>query len=245
MTRPLLIAGALALLAACGAEEAETTRTAPSAGAMTEAIGRSEAPETADAQTPDAPAETVPAPEGSLAASEMALGPEDAPVTIVEYASVTCPGCAAFHEGVFPQIKERFVDAGEVRFVYREFPTPPVNLAYAGFVLSRCAATEAGAPAYFAMVDALYERQGDWAYGESPAEALEAIFSQVGIDRAGMERCLRRQDIIDAINENVVEGQEAGVNSTPTLFLNGEPMERHRDAEGYLTAIQAAVDAAG
>jgi protein-disulfide isomerase len=242
MTRPLLLA-ALALLAACGAEEAETQ-----AVVADEPVQLAEAAQEAEVATDagEAPAaEAVPAPEGSLAASEMALGAEDAPVTIVEYASVTCPGCAAFHAAVFPEIKERFIDTGEVRFVYREFPTAPQNLAYAGFVLARCAATDTGAPAYFAMVDALYERQRDWIYAPNPGEALEGIFAQVGFDRSAMEQCLRRQDIIDAINENVLTGQEAGVDSTPSFFIDGEPMERARSAEGYIEQIEAAIAARG
>ena len=229
---------AFALITACGAEDAETEAEAIAVA------GEDEAVLVAAPEQEEAPAlEPVAAPEGSMAANEMALGAEDAPLTIVEYASVTCPGCAAFHRTLFPQIKERFIDTGEVRFVYREFPTPPQQLSYIGFILSRCAATQTGAPTYFSMIEALYERQQEWVSGPSPAASLENIFSEVGFDRARIEQCLRRQDIIDAINENVQSGVEAGVNRTPTLLIDGEPFDYGRSLDEALERIQAEVDA--
>ena len=88
---------------------------------------------------------------------DMALGPENAPVTIVEYASMTCPHCAHFSENTFPKLKERYIDTGKVRFIFREFPFDPV--AAGAFMLARCA----GKDKYFTMVETLFQKQDTWA----------------------------------------------------------------------------------
>jgi protein-disulfide isomerase len=226
--------------AACGGDdEAETTAAvATPTSAEIEQVADASA-DAGETHTEPAP---VPAPEGSMAANAMVLGSDDAPLTIIEYASVTCPACAAFHAQIFPEIKERFIDTGQVRFEYREFPTNPQNLAYAGFYLARCAATTRGAPAYFAMLDTLYARQRDWAYGPTPGEVLENIAAQAGIDRDGLEQCFYREDIKEAVRENIMAGiEEHEVNATPTLIVDGEPFDwdRNRGVEGMIAAIEA------
>jgi protein-disulfide isomerase len=227
--RPLaLLSTAMLVLAACGsgdepdAEAAEVTAT-----------------ETAEAQTPPEP-ELLPAPEGSMAADEMAIGSEDAPLTIVEYASVTCPGCAAFHASLFPEIKEQFIDTGKVRFVYREFPTPPVRRAQAGFILARCAATDAGPEAYFSMIDALYKRQYEWVRGDAPT-VLRNIARQVGIGDESFDDCFRREDIRDAIIDSIESGRDAGITGTPSFLVDGERFDLGSSVEETLQKIEAEV----
>ena len=235
MLRSLALAASLLALSACGGSEAEepTLDTGDVVSAAT-------ASSSAEAQGQDAPApEPVPAPEGTLSNQDMALGSEDAPLTVVEYASVTCPGCAGFHQSYFPLIKQELIETGQVRFVFREFPTNPAELSFAGSILARCAANDAGAPAYFAMVDALFKRQREWAYGTDPAGTLEEIFSQVGFDREQIETCLRRTDILETVKANTALGQEQGVDRTPTLLIDGERFDISGSPEEFVAALRA------
>ncbi|MEM9422790.1 MAG: DsbA family protein [Pseudomonadota bacterium] len=182
----------------------------------------------------------VPAPEGSLAGGTMAMGSEDAPLTIIEYASLTCPGCAVFHAQILPEIKEKYIDTGKVRFEFREFPTPPKNLAYAGSYLARCAATTKGSPAYFAMIDTLFKRQQDWAYSPTPGETLEEIAAQAGINREALQDCFFREDVKSAVRANVNAGIEAHkVGQTPTFIVNDKHFDWGRSASNMADAIDA------
>ncbi|ADM08501.1 twin-arginine translocation signal domain protein [Parvularcula bermudensis HTCC2503] len=214
------------------------------AGVLSGCGGGAQENATAEGETSASQSQTLAAPEGSLAGATMALGSEEAPLTIIEYASVTCPACAAFHAQYFPEIKEKYIDTGKVRFIYREFPTAPQNLAYAGFYTARCAATDRGPVAYFAMLDTLYARQREWAYGDNPGDVLENIAAQAGIDRQELETCFRREDIRSAVKANVLEGVEAhGVNSTPTFIVDDEELDWNRGSETMSEAIERALAA--
>lgn len=159
---------------------------------------------------------------------DIVLGKADAPVTIVEYASMTCPHCAHFAETTFPELKKRYIDTGKVRFIFREFPLDA--LALDGAMLARCAAN--GDPNRFiGVVDALFQQQEKWAKpyqrGESHpglknAELL-ALAKQVGFTEASYKECLANQDIQKGIITGLqTAGDQFKVNSTPTLFVNGE-----------------------
>lgn len=155
--------------------------------------------------------------------SDMVMGSVDAPVTVVEYASVTCPHCAAFHETVFPEIKEKYIDTGKVKFIFREFPTPPAEFSYIGSVLARCAAEKNGSDAYFAVVGTLFRTQRTWIFGDNPKAELLKVAGQVGMDEAAFDACLKRQDLIDQINARVEEGSEKySITGTPSFIVNGE-----------------------
>lgn len=222
-------------LSACGGSNADTTPTETPTETSADQSAAAEAPAPADAP------KVVKAPEGSRAADVMALGDPDAPLTIVEYASVTCPGCAGFHAQILPEIKEKYIDTGKVRMEFREFPTNPQNLAYAGFYLARCAATTKGAPAYFKMLDILFERQREWAYGPTPGETLQGIAAQVGIDKDGLEDCFYREDIKEAVRANVTQGMEDGIQGTPTFTVDGEEFDWDRRSETMDEAIERAL----
>ena len=237
---PLTIFAA-ALLAACGNETSTEVPADTIAAAVADDAGAAQVPEASPAAD-DAP---LPEPEGSLATGEMALGDPDAPLTVVEYASLTCPGCAAFHRTYFDRIKSDLIEPGLVRFVYRELPTGPVGLSYAGSMLARCAATDAGAPAYFAVNDALFERQSDWVYGANPGQALEGIFAQIGMDREAMQACLRRSELKAAVDANAKRATEEGVQATPTLMIDGERFDLPRDVDEAIAELRARAEAAG
>lgn len=166
----------------------------------------------AKAQDAKAKELAVPGPLG-----DVWLGKEDAKVTIIEYASMTCPHCANFHEKIFPVIKEKYIDTGKVRFTLREFPFDP--LATAAFMLARCN----GNDKYYAMVDLLFAQQKAWSTAQKPAEALLATVRQAGFTQESFEACLKNQSIYDAVNSVRERGDKTfGVDSTPTFFINGQ-----------------------
>lgn len=183
----------------------------------------------------DAPEDTVAVAQimqpGAL--PEMSLGNPDAAVTVVEYASMTCPHCAAFHNEVWDDFKTTYIDSGKVHFIFREFPLDPV--AAAGSALARCA--PGGSEGYFAMVDVLFETQGVWAVAEDRAAALEAIGAQAGITHDQFEACLSNQATIDGIYAVHDRGIELGVNATPTFFVNGARYPGEISLERWATIL--------
>ncbi len=148
---------------------------------------------------------------------DMAIGSADAKVTIVEYASMTCPHCATFHETTFPAIKEKYVDTGKVRFIFREFPFDP--RAAAAFLLARCAPADQ----YFPLIDVLFKQQGNWATAQDPRPPLQQIAKLAGFTQESFEACLKNQELLDkvlAVREKAATDYK--VESTPTFFINGE-----------------------
>jgi protein-disulfide isomerase len=153
---------------------------------------------------------------------EMVLGPANAPVTIIEYASMTCSHCATFATQTFPALKTKYIDTGKVRFMLREFPLDP--LAAAAFMISRCAAGE-DTSRYYALVDTFFHQQKTWAVRE-PLPPLKAIARQAGLSEQAFNACLANQGMLDkmeAVRKTAVE--KLGVKSTPTFFINGEKHE--------------------
>ena len=144
------------------------------------------------------------------------VGNADAKVSIIEYASLTCGHCATFHRDTWPALKAKYIDTGKVRFTLREFPLDP--LATAGFMLARCSDDK-----YFAMTDdLLFDQQQNWAFTDKPVDALASMVRQAGFTQDSFEACLKRQDIYDAILQVKDRGAKAGVDSTPTFFINGQ-----------------------
>ena len=176
-----------------------------------------------------------------IAASDMVIGDPDAPVTIIEYASVTCPGCAAFHSNILPKLKEQYIDTGKAKLIFREFPTPPVEFSYIGSLLARCAADKSGKDSYFLIIDALFKNQRNWIYGDDPKLELTKIASQVGMDEEQFDACLKRQELIDAMNERIEEARtKYDVSSTPSFVINGEPT-RISKLEDFTAAVDKAL----
>jgi protein-disulfide isomerase len=145
------------------------------------------------------------------------LGSPDAKCTIIEYASMTCSHCAAFHRDTWPKLKSTYIDTGKVHFTLREFPLDP--LAAAGFMLARCA----GDDKYYAMIDLLFDKQNDWAFVKKPVDALAALTKQAGFTQKSFEECLKNQEIragVEAVRSRA--GTILGVDATPTFFINGK-----------------------
>ena len=146
---------------------------------------------------------------------DRSLGKDDAPVTIVEYASMTCPHCAHFHETTYPELKKRYIDTGKVRFIFREFPLDP--LAAGASMLARCADKEQ----FFPMIETLFHQQRQWAV-EKPIPPLMALAKQAGFSEQKFNTCLSDQKMLEALQaEQKRASEKFGVNSTPTLFVNG------------------------
>jgi protein-disulfide isomerase len=147
---------------------------------------------------------------------DVALGAREAPVTIVEYASMTCGHCAGFYAATFPELKSKYIDPGKVRFILREFPLDP--LAAAGFMLARCAGDMRNA-----IVDLLFARQKTWAFTDKPLEALAALLKQTGMSQKSFDACLQNDDLRDKVYKvHDRAAEKFGVTSTPTFFINGK-----------------------
>jgi protein-disulfide isomerase len=144
------------------------------------------------------------------------LGSDKAPVTIIEYASMTCPHCAHFSTTTFPELQKRYIDTGKVHFTLRTFPLDP--LAAAGFMLAICA----GKDKYMPIAETLFAKQADWIVKE-PLPPLQEIAKQFGFTEDSFKQCLANQKVLDGIQtvrDHAVE--KLGVNSTPTFFINGK-----------------------
>jgi protein-disulfide isomerase len=150
---------------------------------------------------------------------DIVQGKADAPVTIVEYASMTCTHCQAFHAETWPTLKSKYVDAGKAKFILREFPLDP--LAAAAFMLARCAGPEKRD----AIVDLLFDKQKDWAFVDKPLEALAATVKQAGISQTDFESCLNNQKLYEQVNqEREGAAKDFHVDATPTFYINGKKL---------------------
>jgi protein-disulfide isomerase len=166
----------------------------------------------ADEPTPEELAQPGPA-------GDVVLGSDKAPVTVIEYASMTCPHCAHFSQETFPELQKRYIDTGKVKFIFREFPLDA--LAAAGFMLARCAGNDKFMP----IVETLFAKQADWVV-QQPIEPLKAIAKQFGFTEESFNQCLANQKVLDdiqAVRDRA--SQKLGVNSTPTFFINGKRLQ--------------------
>ena len=177
---------------------------------------------TLPARADDAPAAGTTVSPADLAQAgpdgDIVLGSDKAPVTIIEYASMTCPHCAHFSATTFPELQKRYIDTGKVRFIFREFPLDA--LAAAGFMLARCA----GKDKFMPIVETLFAKQPDWVVKE-PIEPLKSIAKQFGFTEESFNQCLANQQVlngIQAVRDQAV--QKLGVNSTPSFFINGKKL---------------------
>ncbi|GAA4522854.1 DsbA family protein [Chelativorans composti] len=188
---------AVALLAASGSDEANAQTTA-----AVNALAASGSVDEAKLMEPGALPDQV-------------IGDANAPVTIVEYASMTCPHCASFHEHTFPALDDKYIKTGKVKFILREFPLDP--RAEAGFMLARCSDNK-----YYPMVDVLFKQQMNWAAVQDARTALLNIAKLAGFTQESFEACLTDQKLLDDVRAVRAKGAELGVTATPTFFINGK-----------------------
>lgn len=148
---------------------------------------------------------------------ENVIGNADAPITIIEYSSMTCPHCAAFHKDVLGQIKAKYIDTGKVKYIIREFPLDDVAAAAA--MLARCVE-----PAkYYDFVDMLYHKQEDWAYKDKPMPELQKLAKTAGFTDDRFKQCTTDEKTFNYINWVRERANKTfGVKATPSFFINGK-----------------------
>lgn len=245
------VAALAVTLAACSDDKKEETAKAPetsqtttgesasstpatSSGTTTETATTTTTTTTTPAETAQKPAAEVPSAEGDVdmaevlkpgALPDMVLGEANAPVTIVEYMSTTCPHCAAFHNNTFDAIKAKYVDSGKARFIVREFPFDP--RAAAAFMLARCQPQDSTklteAAQYYPMISMLMKQQETWAAAQDGREALLQMSKLAGFTQESFQACLTNQKLLDDVNAVRERGaKEFGVAATPTFLINGK-----------------------
>lgn len=177
---------------------------------------------------------------GAHPLGDQAMGQKDAPVVMVEYASFTCPHCASFHKQVFPQIKKELIDAGKLRFIYRDFPLD--NTAFAISAITRCVATDLGNEKFFPLINELFYRQGTWLKSKDLKKDIVNIAKLAGYSEAKVDACLKREPITKGLKEvNEHAAQKLGVRGTPTLFINGEIYQGAGNYESIAKKIETLI----
>ncbi|MDQ2861878.1 MAG: DsbA family protein [Pseudomonadota bacterium] len=159
----------------------------------------------------------------AVTAEDMSMGNAKAPVTMVEYASVSCPHCADWNKEVFPAFKAKYIDTGKVRYVLREALTSDPAIAAAGFLTARCA----GKDKYFQVVDAIYRAQQEMFTGGQPHAVLLRIARSAGLTDAQFEACIKDETALNALNtrwEHYVKDDH--INATPTFVINGKTYDK-------------------
>lgn len=178
-------------------------------------------------------------PGGTAAQGDMSLGDANAKVKVVEYASLTCPHCAKFHEEVFPAFKAKYIDTGKVQFTYKEFLTPPYEVAAAGYVVARCA----GKDKYFTVLAGIFHNQQEmFSPTSSPREVMLRVAQSTGMTEDQFKACLADEKALKDVNDRVEKAaRNDGVQSTPTFFVNGKKL---KEGEISMAELDAAIAAA-
>lgn len=190
--------------------------------------------ETAELKVAQASSDSASA-EGEVAPrfKDIVLGNPDAPVTVIEYASMTCSHCASFHTGTLPKLKEQYIDTGKVKFIMREFPLD--NLAGAASMLARCVAEDK----FYPFVDMLFEKQSQWARASDPVAELRQVSKLAGFTEERFNQCVTDQEALEYIQQVRADGdQKYDIRATPTLIINGQKLEGAQPIE----RLQAIID---
>lgn len=160
-------------------------------------------------------------------------GDANAPVTIVEYASLTCVHCAHFYNEVLPQIRKKYIKTGKVKLIFREYAFDP--RATAGFMLARCAPEDR----YFPLIEVLFQKQHEWVWGQDALTPLKKVSLMANFTDESFNACLKNQDILDEVNASFERGKELGVTATPTFFINGNKYEGIMSVESFFSVIDS------
>jgi protein-disulfide isomerase len=169
---------------------------------------------------------------------EYVMGNPKAKVTLVEYASASCPHCARFDVSEFPGLKAKYIDTGKVRYVFREFLTPPEELAAFGFMLARCA----GEAKYWTVVDQFFHDQTEIYTTHDVKGVVLRIAKSVGLTEPQVEACIDSKPALDALNARMQAALDAKINSTPTLLINGVEFHSPPGKEPDVADLSAAID---
>ena len=177
-----------------------------------------------------------------ITTDDVVMGRVDAPIIMTEYASVACPVCAAFHIEVFPQLKRKYIDTGQMKFISREILIHNPTLAAQGYLIARCA----GEDQYFQAIDGLYRNQEDMDKNGKVREGLTRVANSVGMSGLQMEDCLADRAALTELNARVQRNVQTGrVQRTPTFVINGARIEGYRSLEQMDQIIGAVKTAIG
>ncbi len=194
------------------------------------------------ARTPPIMAKAAPAPAPAppmFNAPEYAMGDPRAKVTVIEYASASCPHCARFDVNQFPGFKAKYVDTGKVRYVFREFLTPPEQLAAAGFLLARCSGQEH----YWQVVEAVFHAQNEIYATHDVSGVFERIARSAGLTHGQVDACLSDKAAVAALNARMDDAiNKQHVNETPTFIINGKVFKGDPAKEVDVAELSAAID---
>ncbi|MCC9624555.1 DsbA family protein [Thalassospira sp. MA62] len=168
---------------------------------------------------------------------EHVMGDENAPVTIIEYASLTCPHCAAFHTETLPEIKEKLIDTGKAKLIFRDYPLDGVALRAAA--VAQCA----GEDRYFGVLGMLFKSQMNWARSQDPIGGIKQVVRFGGMNDQAVDECINDQELVDGIVASRMRGeQEFNVNSTPSFVIDGETIAGAREAEFFIDKVEDLID---
>ena len=171
-------------------------------------------------------------------AGDMSLGPADAKVQVLEYASASCSHCARFNNTVFPAFKAKYIDTGKVHYTLKEFLTPPEEVAAAGFLMARCA----GKDKYFTVLDAIYKNQAEMFQTQDYRGVLLRIAQSAGMTEDQFNKCVSDPDALKALNARVQKAiNDDKISGTPTFVVNGKQVAT---GEVTLAQLDAAIAAA-
>jgi protein-disulfide isomerase len=169
------------------------------------------------------------------AEGEMELGNKDAKVTVIEYASASCPHCAAFNNDVLPTVQKNYIDTGKIRFIFREFPHN--DAALGAFMLARCAPKEK----YFPLVDVFFKTQQTWV--PDPLKGLTDIALQAGFTEDSFKACLNNKDVAKGVLDVRNKADTFGVTGIPTFFINGKKYDKENTVEAFTKYLDSLLTA--
>jgi protein-disulfide isomerase len=182
------------------------------------------------------PAAVGAVPDTAAVLVEQSLGRSDAPVTMIEYSSLTCPHCADFHRDTLPKLKAQYIDSGQMRYVYRDFPTSP--LALGAGTIAHCVEPSR----YFGFLDLLYADQKAWATSQNPLAELKIRAQLAGLSSGQVDECLKNEALLRAIQQRQEAGtQQYKIDSTPTFIINGQVVSGARPLSEFQKVIDAAL----
>ncbi len=178
---------------------------------------------------------------GAVTDEEMSMGKADAKVTVIEYASASCSHCAAFNAEVFPAFKAKYIDTGKVKYVFREFLTPPAELAAAGFLTARCG----GKDKYFSVLDGVFRSQEEIFRTGDMRSPLVKVAKSAGMTEEQFMACVSDEKALKALAARVEKfAKQDNITGTPTFLINGKKLDGEQNLSAFDTAIAAAEAAA-
>lgn len=169
---------------------------------------------------------------------DIALGDENAPITIIEYASLSCPHCANFNNKVYPKIEKKYINTGKVKFIYRDFPLNQSALLASLTSLCHARNNENNPKKYYGLVKLLFKKQESWAFDAGYFEKIKSLASLNGMSASDFDKCMANKELMDEVMKNRLRAaQELQINSTPSFIVNGKLIGGYRNFKEFSEII--------